>query len=111
MSAKILVVDDETDLQGLLSQMFRRQIRGGDYSFRFASDGEEGLITADVIHHPIQARHPGWNSRACEHQPTAIATRRQIFEDIAAANTLVLPAHFEPCRLAREGDDFRFLFD
>ena len=36
---------------------------------------------------------------------------RRIFDDIAAADTLVLPAHFEPCRLAREGEEFRFVFD
>ena len=43
MSAKILVVDDEPDLEQLVSQKFRRQIRKGDMSFRFAHDGEEAL--------------------------------------------------------------------
>ena len=46
--AKILAVDDEPDFEALLKQRFRRQIRSGDYAFRFARHGEEAL-TADCI--------------------------------------------------------------
>ena len=40
---KILSVDDETDLELLLTQYFRRQIRKGDYQFYFAHNGLEAL--------------------------------------------------------------------
>lgn len=40
---KILVVDDEPDLQDLVSQKFRRQIRDGSLSFVFATDGLDAL--------------------------------------------------------------------
>jgi adenylate cyclase len=43
MTATILVVDDEPDLEMLVQQRFRRQIRGGDFGFRFAHDGFEAL--------------------------------------------------------------------
>jgi adenylate cyclase len=43
MTAKILVVDDEPDLEALLVQKFRRQIREGQLSFLFARDGLEAL--------------------------------------------------------------------
>jgi CheY-like chemotaxis protein len=43
MTARILVVDDETDLEGLIQQKFRHQIRDGDFSFLFAHDGVEAL--------------------------------------------------------------------
>ncbi|XWW43744.1 response regulator [Fibrella sp. USSR17] len=39
----ILVVDDETDLEPLLVNWFRRQIRQNEYAFHFASGGEEAL--------------------------------------------------------------------
>lgn len=39
----ILVVDDEPDLELLIRQMFRRQIRDGAMSFSFAGDGVEAL--------------------------------------------------------------------
>src|SRR5215208_4017328 len=47
MSAKILVVDDEPDLEGLILQKFRRQIRDGSVSFLFAHDGVEALTMLD----------------------------------------------------------------
>ena len=40
---KILVVDDEPDLQPLMLQRMRRDIRAGRYSFVFAGDGLEAL--------------------------------------------------------------------
>lgn len=43
MTARILVVDDEPDLEALLVQKFRRQIREGAIDFLFAGDGVEAL--------------------------------------------------------------------
>ncbi len=40
---KILVVDDEMDLEMLIKQKFRRQIREHEYEFIFASNGIEAL--------------------------------------------------------------------
>ena len=44
MMAKILVVDDETDLELLIKQKFRRQIRENQYEFVFAKNGVEALF-------------------------------------------------------------------
>ena len=43
MTAKILVVDDEPDLEDLVTQKFRRQIKDGSITFGFAHDGVEAL--------------------------------------------------------------------
>jgi len=43
MTATILVVDDEPDLEVLILQKFRRQVREGSVSFVFARDGLEAL--------------------------------------------------------------------
>ena len=40
---KILVVDDEPDLEPLVMQRMRRQIRSGQYHFTFAQNGVEAL--------------------------------------------------------------------
>ena len=40
---KILVVDDERDVEVLFRQRFRREIRSGALDFRFAFSGEEAL--------------------------------------------------------------------
>lgn len=43
MAVKILSVDDEMDLEVLLTQYFRRKIRKGEYEFFFANNGLEAL--------------------------------------------------------------------
>jgi CheY-like chemotaxis protein len=40
---KIVVVDDEKDIQILFQQKFRKEIRSGTVQFHFAFSGEEGL--------------------------------------------------------------------
>jgi len=42
---KILVVDDEKDMQLLFQQRFRKEIKNGEVSFMFALSGEEALKT------------------------------------------------------------------
>ena len=48
MTALILVVDDEPDLEALVTQKFRRQIRDGAISFVFARDGVEALQSLEA---------------------------------------------------------------
>jgi adenylate cyclase len=50
MTARILVVDDEPDLETLIQQKFRHQIRDGIVSFLFAHDGVEALATLAASH-------------------------------------------------------------
>ena len=46
---KILVVDDERDVQILFEQRFRKEIRNGDITFVFAFSGEEAVQTLDAL--------------------------------------------------------------
>lgn len=50
MPIKILSVDDEIDLELLLTQYFRRKIRKGEYEFVFAHNGLEALTM--MVKHP-----------------------------------------------------------
>ena len=50
MHTKILVVDDEADLELLIKQKFRKKIRENVYEFVFAQNGEEALVR--VGEHP-----------------------------------------------------------
>jgi two-component system chemotaxis response regulator CheY len=40
---KILAVDDETDVQNLFEQRFRKEIKGGEGEFVFANSGNEAM--------------------------------------------------------------------
>jgi adenylate cyclase len=48
MTARILVVDDEPDLEALVLQKFRHQIRDGTVTFLFARDGVEALAVLEA---------------------------------------------------------------
>ena len=47
---KILVVDDEPDLEALIKQKFRKKIREREYEYIFAVNGKHGLEQLDI--HP-----------------------------------------------------------
>jgi len=44
---KILVVDDEKDVQTLFEQRFRKEIKNGEIEFVFAFSGEDALVYLD----------------------------------------------------------------
>jgi CheY-like chemotaxis protein len=48
---KILVVDDEKDVQILFQQRFRKEIRKGELHFQFAFSGEEALQALNKLEH------------------------------------------------------------
>ena len=50
---KILVVDDETDVQFLFEQRFRKEIRNGEMSFVFACSGENALAYFNEHEHEV----------------------------------------------------------
>ena len=48
---KILVVDDEKDMEILFQQRFRKEIRDGDVQFAFAPSGEDALRYLSQLQH------------------------------------------------------------
>jgi adenylate cyclase len=50
MTTRILVVDDEPDLEALILQKFRQQLRDGTFAFQFARDGLEALEVLKADH-------------------------------------------------------------
>jgi CheY-like chemotaxis protein len=50
---KILVVDDEADVQPLFVQRFRKEIRNGEFDFSFALSGEEALNYLHSAHSEV----------------------------------------------------------
>jgi two-component system, chemotaxis family, chemotaxis protein CheY len=53
MMMKILVVDDESDVQPLFVQRFRKEIKSGEYDFSFALSGEEALGFLEKHHSEV----------------------------------------------------------
>jgi len=81
----------------------------GHMSVLIRSDGEEGLLTGDVAHHPCQMAHLGWSSTADSDPVQSAATRRQLFSRFADRPTLVIGGHYNAGRIQRDGDAFKFI--
>ena len=50
---KILVVDDEKDVQVLFEQRFRKEIKSKEMEFVFAYSGEEALNYLNEMHEAV----------------------------------------------------------
>lgn len=66
----------------------------GQMAVQVRSLGDEAMFTGDVVHHPLQIRHPEWNSNLCEDADMARRTRRRILEHCAQNGSRIFPAHF-----------------
>jgi glyoxylase-like metal-dependent hydrolase (beta-lactamase superfamily II) len=82
----------------------------GHVSLRLASQGEEAVITGDMIHHPFQCAEPDIVSGFCVQPDQARATRRAFLERYADRSTLILGTHFAAPtagRIVHRGGVFR----
>jgi glyoxylase-like metal-dependent hydrolase (beta-lactamase superfamily II) len=81
----------------------------GHMSIHIKSSGEEGLLTGDVAHHPVQMFHLGWSSLADSDGGQAAKTRQQLFSRFADAPVLTIGGHFSAGYIKREGDSFKYM--
>jgi glyoxylase-like metal-dependent hydrolase (beta-lactamase superfamily II) len=81
----------------------------GHISLHIRSDGEEGLLTGDVAHHPCQMARLDWSSTADSDPGQSAKTRRELFSRFADRPVLVIGGHFDPGHIKRDGDAFKFI--
>lgn len=85
----------------------------GHVVVRIRGGGREAVFAGDLVHHPLQCRHPDWSTRFCWDATLSRATRTQFLETVADTATLVIPSHF-PTPVAgyieADADAFRFRF-
>ena len=83
----------------------------GNVVLNLQSQGENAVLSGDVMHHPIQLVCPEWSSRACEDRVQSAATRRALIERYADTDTLIAPAHFASPTMGHiisKGDAFAY---
>ena len=103
---KIMVVDDEHDVEALITQKFRREIRKGQMSFVFAHDGQEALEklpeNPDVLMVLSDINMPGMDG---------LTLLGRLAEDHQALKTVVVSAYgdLENIRTAMNRGAFDFV--
>lgn len=66
----------------------------GHVSVHIASEGNEAVITGDMMHHPFQCAEPDITSNFCTDKTQANRTRRAFLERYSDRPVLVLGTHF-----------------
>jgi glyoxylase-like metal-dependent hydrolase (beta-lactamase superfamily II) len=77
------------------------------------SQGQEAVVTGDMMHHALQCREPGWSTIFDTDPVKAAQSRRRLLGQVADTSTLVLPIHFpNPTvgRVTADGDRFHYTF-
>jgi glyoxylase-like metal-dependent hydrolase (beta-lactamase superfamily II) len=81
----------------------------GHMSIHIRSDGEEGLLTGDVAHHPCQMAHLDWSSTADSDPKQSVVARRELFSRFADTPMLVIGGHYNAGHIKRDGEAFKFI--
>jgi len=84
----------------------------GHFSVRISSQGHDAVISGDLMHHPVQCRHPEWDVRFDNDGALAKKTRRAFCERYADSGTLVLGTHFatpSSGTIVKKDGSFRFV--
>ena len=82
----------------------------GHVSIHIASEGEEAVITGDMIHHPCQIAHADWSSSADWNQEMSHETRAAFLKRYSDRPVLVIGTHFTAPtagHIVRDGDTYR----
>jgi glyoxylase-like metal-dependent hydrolase (beta-lactamase superfamily II) len=83
----------------------------GHVSVQIRSAGEEGVITGDVVHHPVQMAEPDWENNFDMDKAAGAATRKSFFARYEDKPALVITSHFaDPTagRIVKDGARWRF---
>ena len=67
----------------------------GHVSVRISSQGQEAVITGDVMHHPMQCAEPLLKNRFCNDHAQSRATRLDFLRRYADSGVLVIGSHFK----------------
>jgi len=81
----------------------------GHMSIHIKSAGEEGLLTGDVAHHPVQMYHLDWSSLADSDGVQSAKTREALCARFADKPVLVIGGHFSAGHIKQDGKRFRYI--
>jgi glyoxylase-like metal-dependent hydrolase (beta-lactamase superfamily II) len=66
----------------------------GHYCVHLQDQGQQAILTGDLIHHPVQVARPDWSSAFCNDPDQSRKTRIKFVDDYADTDVTILTAHF-----------------
>jgi glyoxylase-like metal-dependent hydrolase (beta-lactamase superfamily II) len=85
----------------------------GHMSIAVTSGGETAIFGGDILHSPVQVRHPDLNTVFCEFHDQATASRQSMLTHLADTRALYLATHFPASSagyVARTPDGFSWTY-
>jgi len=85
----------------------------GHVSIHIASEGEEAVITGDMIHHPCQIAHADWSSTADWSPDLSQETREAFLRRYSDRPVLIIGTHFAAPtagHIVRDGETYRLSY-
>lgn len=83
----------------------------GHVSVHISSQGEEAVITGDLMHHPMQCAEPGLKNRFCNDHDQSRQTRLAFLQRFQDSQVMIIGSHFnEPTAgwVVSDGDAWKF---
>jgi glyoxylase-like metal-dependent hydrolase (beta-lactamase superfamily II) len=106
-------IEDGDEVAGLIATATPGHTPG-HIAYTLRHGGDEIIFAGDVLHSPVQVLCPHVNSRWCEDQTLARASRQALLRRAAASGAAIVPAHAKAIhgwRVGRTGDGFSIGFD
>lgn len=88
------LLDSETEIVPGVRAVQASGHTPGHMALTISSGGEQLLLTADAVLHPIHVEEPDWYSIVDYDPPQAVATRRRLLNQAIEERALVLAFHF-----------------
>jgi glyoxylase-like metal-dependent hydrolase (beta-lactamase superfamily II) len=112
-AGKIKLVDSDFVLENILSYIQTPGHTPNHCSIKIENSGEIGVFTGDLIHSPVQCKHPEWYVKPDYDPLLAIQTRLDFFRNYADSNIIIFPTHV--CSpsvgwIIKEGEAYKYQF-
>jgi glyoxylase-like metal-dependent hydrolase (beta-lactamase superfamily II) len=91
-AGRLTLLDATTHLTDEISLVASPGHTPGHYSVLISSGGEVGLISGDMLHHPVQLAFP--DRGMDQDQATGAKTRRKLLSHLAESKGLLIGSHF-----------------
>jgi glyoxylase-like metal-dependent hydrolase (beta-lactamase superfamily II) len=113
LAGQALVIDDHHELADCVTLELAAGHTPGHVAIWLKSGSAVGVLTGDILHHPIQVLYPSWSTSGCMDPHAAAQSRQRILVRTAAERALLLPGHFMPphaCHIRETAVGFAFEF-
>ena len=93
-SGKSIIADYDYEINNEIKLIHTPGHTPGHYCVSIESGLEKGIVSGDVIHHPIQIIHPEWKTNFCNNPVESSNSRIKFVDSVIDRDIKIIPAHF-----------------